>query len=85
MNSGAAAAKPAPSGQGAEREPWWEGRQVAIRPDVPGNDLDPDDLVLIESDEERLEADVAIDHAVAATKKSDELWPTWLAERPRSG
>jgi hypothetical protein len=65
--------------------PWWDGRQVAIRPDVPGSHFDPGDLVLIETDDERTEMDIRIDACVdeEAQAPSDDLWPDWLA--PRGG
>lgn len=61
-------------------DPWWDGRQVAIRPDVPGPEFDPGDLVLIRTDEERLAAQAGIDKFVDDTKNksSRELWPRWL-------
>jgi hypothetical protein len=61
-------------------EPWWEGRGVAIRPDVPGPGFDPEALVLIRSDEERSAAQAKISRSIDDMKsKSDrELWPQWL-------
>jgi hypothetical protein len=60
--------------------PWWDGRQVAIRPDVPGPAFDPDDLVLVRSDEERVEVQSRIERSVdeAKEKSSEDLWPSWL-------
>jgi hypothetical protein len=63
-------------------DPWWNGRQVAIRPDVPGPDFDPETLVLVRSDKERPAVEARIDRSIDATKKksADELWPQWLWE-----
>jgi hypothetical protein len=63
-------------------DPWWDGRQVAIRPDVPGPALDPGDLVLIKSDTERIEAQTGISRFVDETKSKSpqDLWPKWLWE-----
>lgn len=65
-----------------ESDPWWDGRQVAIRPDVPGPGFDPMDLVIIRTDEERLKAQSRIDQSVTEikAKSSKELWPDWLWE-----
>jgi len=66
-------------------ERWWDGRQVAIRPDVPSRAFDPQDLILIKSDEERVSLQNRINQHVAEQKEgaSDEsLWPSWLCERP---
>jgi hypothetical protein len=64
----------------AEGDPWWDGRQVAIRPDVPGTSFDPADLILVRNDSERLAAQAGIERCVdeAKTKSSEELWPGWL-------
>jgi hypothetical protein len=56
--------------------PWWNGRCVAFRPDVPAG-LNVDDLCLIRTDEERAIMHERIDAAVAAGK--DDPWPSWLA------
>jgi hypothetical protein len=63
-----------------QSDPWWDGRQVAIRPDVPGQSFDPRNIVLVRSDSERLEAQVGIDRFVDETKgkSSGDLWPQWL-------
>jgi hypothetical protein len=66
----------------SERDPWWDGRHVAIRPDVPGVKLDVGDLVLARTDEERDQVNVGIDRyatEVARSKSDDEL-ADWLAE-----
>lgn len=65
---------------GSGAEPWWDGRRVAIRPDVPGPKLDPEALVLIRTDDERVAAQAKIDHSINETKKKSlkELWPKWL-------
>jgi hypothetical protein len=66
-------------------ETWWDGRQVAIRPDVPSTAFDPRGLVLVETDAERLQAQSRISRYVSAQKQAtsdDALWPSWLCERP---
>lgn len=62
--------------------PWWDGRQVAIRPDVPGRALDPGDLVLIRTDEEWVEIEPRIDDYATKVKETpvDKLWPEWMSE-----
>ncbi len=68
-----------------DRNPWWEGRQVAVRPDVPGSTFDPGDLILIETDGERLDMGVRIDRSVAEEAETDDsdLWPAqWLDAQP---
>ena len=47
--------------RGTTARPWWEGRQVAIRPDVPGHEFDAGDLVLVHDDMERDQINGAID------------------------
>ena len=76
--SGASGHRWRPDGE----EPWWEGRGVAIRPDVPGPGIDPEVLVLIRTDEERVAAQAKINHTIDEMKaRSDrELWPQWLWE-----
>lgn len=71
--------------QEKEKHPWWDGRQVAIRPDVPGPSFDPGDLVLVETENERTEMNVRIDESVDedAQAARDDLWPDWLA--PKGG
>lgn len=66
-----------------KNHPWWDGRQVAIRPDVPGSDIDPGDLVLVETEDERVEMNVRIDSSMEqeAAAPDDELWPDWLCPR----
>jgi hypothetical protein len=66
-----------------KNHPWWDGRQVAIRPDVPGSDVDPGDLVLVETENERTEMNVRIDRSMGqeAEVPDEELWPDWLAPR----
>jgi hypothetical protein len=61
-------------------EPWWDGRRVAIRPDVPGRKLDPEALVLIKTDRERIDAQAKIEKSIDETKKKSlkDLWPRWL-------
>ena len=63
---------------------WWDGRQVAIRPDVPSRDFDPEDLVLVKSDDERVRWQNRINSYIAEHKRAAEadLWPSWLSERP---
>jgi hypothetical protein len=58
--------------------PWWHGRCVVIRPDVPN--LDVSSLQLIRSDGERREIYARIDAAVDAAPE----WPEWLwaGDRP---
>jgi len=70
-----------------DSDPWWDGRQVAIRPDVPGTAVDPGDLVLIKNDTERLQVQAGIDRSVDETKKksSAELWPQWLWDADDDG
>jgi hypothetical protein len=67
-------------GRISKKTPWWDGRRVAIRPDVPGFDFDPEALVLIRSDEERMAAQNRIDRSIDETKSSKDLWPHWLWE-----
>jgi hypothetical protein len=66
----------------SEHDSWWAGRQVAIRPDVPGGDFDPSDLVLIKDDEERMAVQASIERSVDEAKEMspEELWPDWLWE-----
>lgn len=64
----------------AER-PWWDGRCVVRRPDVPGH-LDVSSLQLIRSEEERAEIQARIDAAVDAEAARADRWPYWLADRP---
>lgn len=61
-------------------DPWWEGRGVAIRPDVPGSEIDPEVLVLVRTDDERIAAQAKINRTIDEMKaKSDkDLWPQWL-------
>lgn len=67
-------------GRTDDDEPWWDGRRVAIRPDVPGPEFDPEDLVLIRTDDERIAAQAKINRSIDEMKaKSDkDLWPQWL-------
>jgi len=65
-------------GRAGKRAPWWDGRRVAIRPDVPGPHFDPDALVLIRSDQERVAAQARIDQSIDETKSATDLWPHWL-------
>ena len=66
----------------SDDDSWWDGRQVAIRPDVPGSGLDPGSLTLIRDDDERVEAQAGIERSVNETKQMtpEELWPDWLWE-----
>jgi len=66
----------------SEHASWWDGRQVAIRPDVPGSRLNTGDLVLVRDDDERLAAQAGIERSVNETKnlQPEELWPDWLWE-----
>jgi hypothetical protein len=81
-----------PSGQTVEEDaevdqsPWWDGRQVAIRPDVPSRGFDPDDLILVKTDNERLASQTRINRYVAdqKNKPEGELWPRWLSEPPEA-
>jgi hypothetical protein len=68
----------------APEDPWWDGREVAIRPDVPSREFDPEDLVLVKTDDERVEVQKRIiQHVVQKLDVSDkDLWPTWLCEPP---
>lgn len=63
-----------------EQAPWWDGRQVAIRPDVPGSTFDPRNTLLVRNDKERLEAQVRIASFVEEIKRRtvEQLWPEWL-------
>ncbi len=61
--------------------PWWDGRCVVIRPDVPGH-LDISSLALIRSERERAEIQARIDAAVAEEAARPDRWPYWLADRP---
>jgi hypothetical protein len=79
--------EPAFKPAGAERRrtasrPWWDGRQVAIRPDVPGRDFDAGDLVLVRTDEERDQINAGIDRYVAEQEgnKSDNELDDWLGK-----
>lgn len=73
--------KPEKSEEGDD-PPWWDGRQVAIRPDVPGREFDPGDLVLIRTDEEWDEIEPKIDEHATKVKETpvDQLWPDWMSE-----
>ena len=53
--------------------PWWDGRCVAIRPDVPN--LDTTALRLVRGDAER-----AAVHARIAAAAAAPAWPSWLWE-----
>lgn len=65
-----------------DKPPWWDGRQVAIRPDVPGREFDPGDMVLIKTDEEWDQIEPQIDDYVAEVKQTpaEKLWPEWMAD-----
>jgi hypothetical protein len=76
-----AAGEPQPeAGDAVDKPPWWDGRQVAIRPDVPGREFDPGDMVLIKTDDEWDQIEPQIDAYVAEVKKTPtvELWPEWM-------
>jgi hypothetical protein len=62
--------------------PWWDGRQVAIRPDVPGREFDAGDLVLVRTDEERDQINAGIDRYVAELERntSDNELDEWLGK-----
>lgn len=51
--------------------PWWDGRQVAIRPDVPGREFDAGDLVLVRNDTERDDINGAIDRYATELEEGD--------------
>jgi hypothetical protein len=63
--------------------PWWEGRAVVRRPDVPA-DLNVDHLILPRSDGERVWMHQRVDELVAAEcqRPLEERWPDWLAPPP---
>jgi hypothetical protein len=71
------------SGSAGGGAPWWEGRRVAIRPDVPGPSFDPESLVLIRSDEERMAAQAKINSSIdeMKDKSPEDRWPGWLWKR----
>ena len=74
--------KAVPGKARTDSAPWWDGRQVAIRPDVPGSAFDPGDLILIKNDTERVEAEIRVEESVTETKASslEDPWPHWLWE-----
>lgn len=66
--------------------PWWDGRQVAIRPDVPGHEFDAGDLVLVRNDMERDQINGAIDrYATEESERdsSDDELEAWLGKDPK--
>jgi hypothetical protein len=67
-------------GRNGGDEPWWDGRRIAIRPDVPGPKLDPEALILIRSDDECVAAQAKIDDSINGMKQKSlqDLWPEWL-------
>jgi hypothetical protein len=79
--------EPAFKPAGAERRgtgsrPWWDGRQVAIRPDVPGREFDAGDLVIVRTDEERDQINAGIDRYVEELERntSDNELDNWLGK-----
>jgi hypothetical protein len=66
----------------AESMAWWDGRQLAIRPDVPGRDFDPGDLVLVQTEDEWNEIETRIDSYTNELKQQsiEQLWPEWMSE-----
>lgn len=62
--------------------PWWDGRQVAIRPDVPGLEFDVGDLVLVRTDVERDEINAGIDRYATEMESatSDNELDDWLSK-----
>jgi hypothetical protein len=68
--------------RGTDSRPWWDGRQVAIRPDVPGREFDAGDLVLVRTNEERDQINAGIDRYVAELEHntSDNELDDWLGK-----
>jgi len=68
--------------RGTDSRPWWDGRQVAIRPDVPGREFHAGDLVLVRTDEERDQINAGIDRYVAELEHnmSDNELDDWLGK-----
>jgi hypothetical protein len=65
-----------------DRNPWWEGRAVVIRPDVPN--VDVDSLSLVKTNKERRELSQRMSElALAEAQGSDnDGWPDWLESPP---
>jgi hypothetical protein len=65
-------------------KPWWDGRNVVIRPDVPGRNFNPEAMVLFKTPGERARGNAAIDRAVSEMKdridSGDRTVADWLKE-----
>ena len=89
MASGPRLHRPALGAPEAEQRPtgarpWWDGRQVAIRPDVPGREFDAGDLILVRSDTERDQINGGIERFATELESgtSDDDLDGWLELRP---